>query len=94
MVKRRVTNVGEPNSVYTVKVVEPEGVKVRVRPRRLSFSRLNQRLSYRVWFISRKSTGSRRGRFGQGQLTWMNVKDNGIKIRSPILVTRSSSKQG
>ncbi|XP_024973836.1 subtilisin-like protease SBT1.2 [Cynara cardunculus var. scolymus] len=92
IIKRRVMNVGEPNSVYTVKVVAPEGVKVRVRPRRLTFSRLNQSLSYRVWFILRKPTGSRRAGFGQGQLTWMNSKDNRIKIRSPILVTKSSNK--
>ncbi|KAL7599360.1 subtilisin-like protease SBT1.2 [Lactuca sativa] len=92
MIKRRVTNVGDPNSVYTIKVVPPEGVKVRVRPRRLTFSRLNQSLSYRVWLILRKSSGSKRGKFGQGQLTWINLKDDKIKIRSPILVTRSSNK--
>ncbi|XP_071687689.1 subtilisin-like protease SBT1.2 [Rutidosis leptorrhynchoides] len=87
MIKRRVTNVGEPKSVYVVKVVAPEGVKVRVRPRKLSFSRSNQSLSYRVWFILRKSAGSKRSTFAEGQLTWMNFKDNKIKIRSPVLVT-------
>nr|XP_043609719.1 subtilisin-like protease SBT1.2 [Erigeron canadensis] len=94
MIKRRVTNVGKPSSVYTVKVVAPEGVKVRVRPRRLSFSRSNQSLSYRVWFIMKKSSGSKRATLGQGQLTWTNVKDSRIKIRSPILVTKSSNKKG
>ncbi|KAJ0956949.1 putative tripeptidyl-peptidase II [Helianthus annuus] len=92
MVKRRVTNVGEPKSTYAVKVVAPEGVKVRVKPRRLSFSRSNQSLTYRVWFILKQSSGSKQGRFSQGQLTWMNLQDNKVKIQSPILVTKSTSK--
>ncbi|PWA63259.1 subtilase family protein [Artemisia annua] len=93
MIKRRVTNVGAPKSVYTVKVVPPEGVKVRVRPSKLTFTRSNQSLSYRVWFISKIPTGSKRVKFGQGELTWVNTKDNRIKIRSPILVTMSSNKK-
>ncbi|XP_076945340.1 subtilisin-like protease SBT1.2 [Bidens hawaiensis] len=92
MVKRRVTNVGESKSTYTVKVVAPKGVKVRVKPRRLSFSRSNQSLTYRVWFILKRSTGSKRGRFSEGKLTWINLKDNKIKTQSPILVTKSTSK--
>ncbi|KAK1428442.1 hypothetical protein QVD17_17276 [Tagetes erecta] len=92
MIKRRVTNVGEPKSVYTVKVVAPQGVKVRVKPRRLSFSRSNQSLTYRVWFILKKSSGAKRGSFSEGKLTWINSKDNKIKIQSPILVTKSTSK--
>ncbi|CAI9114985.1 OLC1v1015816C1 [Oldenlandia corymbosa var. corymbosa] len=35
---RTVTNVGEPKSVYTVKVVPPPGVKVAIKPEKLIFS--------------------------------------------------------
>lgn len=54
VIKRQLTNVGSPNSIYSVEVVEPEGVKVRIKPQRLIFKYTNQQLSYRVWIISRK----------------------------------------
>ncbi|KAJ6728958.1 SUBTILISIN-LIKE PROTEASE SBT1.2 [Salix viminalis] len=47
MIKRQVTNVGSPNSIYSVEVSAPEGVKVRVRPQRLVFKHVNQSLSYK-----------------------------------------------
>lgn len=94
MIKRRVTNVGNPNSIYSVEVVAPEGMKVRVKPRRLVFTHVNQSLSYRVWFISRKRMGSERVRFGQGHLSWVNSRNSKNRIRSPVLVTWESKKQG
>ncbi|MCE0482216.1 hypothetical protein HAX54_040717 [Datura stramonium] len=68
MIKRGVINVGNPNSIYSVDVVAPEGVKVRVKPRRLIFKHANQSISYKVWFISRKRIGSQRMSFAEGQL--------------------------
>uniref|UniRef100_A0A3Q7IZL0 Subtilisin-like protease SBT1.2 n=2 Tax=Solanum lycopersicum TaxID=4081 RepID=A0A3Q7IZL0_SOLLC len=92
MIKRRVTNVGNPNSTYSVDVVAPEGVKVRVKPRRLIFKHVNQSLSYRVWFISRKKIESKRMSFAEGQLTWLGVRNKATKVRSPISVTWASMK--
>ncbi|XP_009616743.1 subtilisin-like protease SBT1.2 [Nicotiana tomentosiformis] len=92
MIKRRVTNVGNPNSVYSVDIVPPEGVKVRVKPRRLIFKHANQSLSYRVWFMSRKRNGSQRMSFAEGQLTWVNLGNKANKVRSPISVTWASTK--
>ncbi|TMW84967.1 hypothetical protein EJD97_024043 [Solanum chilense] len=92
MIKRRVTNVGNPNSTYSVDVVAPEGVKVRVKPRRLIFKHVNQSLSYRVWFISRKKIESKRMSFAEGQLTWFDVRNKATKVRSPISVTWASMK--
>ncbi|PKI41107.1 hypothetical protein CRG98_038635 [Punica granatum] len=80
MIRRRVTNVGDPHSVYTVEVEEPEGVRVRVRPRRLVFEHKNQVLSYRVWFISR-TMGVKSS---EGQLTWVHSEN---RVRSPVSVT-------
>ncbi|GMQ09498.1 hypothetical protein CsSME_00052856 [Camellia sinensis var. sinensis] len=60
VIKRQLTNVGSPNSIYSVEVVESEGVKVRVTLQRLIFKYTNQNLSYRVWIISRKKTTNKK----------------------------------
>lgn len=88
MVKRWLTNVGSPNSIYSLEMKAPEGVSMRVRPRRLIFKHINQTLSYRVWFISKKRNQTR---FGQGNLMWVNQSSNN-KVRSPIAVTWSSTR--
>lgn len=87
MIKRRVTNVGHANSIYSVEVAAPEGVKVRVKPHRLIFKHKNQSLSYRVWFISRKRIEDRKTSFAQGHLTWVDSSHASYKVRSPISVT-------
>ncbi|KAK8557610.1 hypothetical protein V6N12_009839 [Hibiscus sabdariffa] len=87
MITRRVTNVGNPYSVYSVKVKSPEGVKVRVKPRRLIFKHINQSLSYRIWVTSRKKTQAKKTYFAEGELTWMNAHNNFHRVRSPISVT-------
>ncbi|KAF3628459.1 putative subtilisin-like protease-like [Capsicum annuum] len=45
---RTVTNVGEVNSTYTVKVFGLDGVEVTVNPTILKFSTLNEKLLYNV----------------------------------------------
>ncbi|KAJ4728340.1 Subtilisin-like protease [Melia azedarach] len=88
MIKRRLTNVGSPNSIYSVEVVAPEDIKVRVKPQRLVFKYINQSLSYRVWFISRKRTTKDRMSFAQGQLTWVHSANSSFyRVRSPLSVT-------
>ncbi|KAK4794943.1 hypothetical protein SAY86_012937 [Trapa natans] len=84
IIRRKVTNVGEAKSVYTVKVAEPEGVRVRVRPRQLAFERIGQTLSYKVWLISRR-VGLRPS---EGHLRWINAK---YQVRSPISVNWNQS---
>jgi len=37
MFRRRLTNVGSPNSIYSMEVMAPEGVEVIVKPKRLGF---------------------------------------------------------
>ena len=87
MIQRRLTNVGSPNSIYSVEVVAPEGVEVRVIPRRLVFKHVNQSLSYRVWFISRKRTVIDNMSFAQGHLIWLSSHYDLYRVRSPISVT-------
>ncbi|CAL0326849.1 unnamed protein product [Lupinus luteus] len=86
---RRVTNVGSANSIYSVEVVAPEGVKVIVRPKRLVFKQINQSLGYKVWFISRKNVGKGGDmmNFAEGSLTWIHSQNGSYRVRSPIVVT-------
>ncbi|CAA7015363.1 unnamed protein product [Microthlaspi erraticum] len=89
MVTRRVTNVGSPDSVYSVKVKAPQGIKVIVNPKRLVFKHKDETLSYRVWFVLKKRNRGEKvvGSFGQGQLTWVNSRNLMQRVRSPISVT-------
>lgn len=92
MIRRRLTNVGSPNSTYLVEVMAPKGIKVRVKPRQLVFKHVDQSIDYRVWFISKKKMGSKRVSFAQGHLTWVNLRSNYYRVRSPIAVTWASNK--
>ncbi|KAG1341941.1 subtilisin-like protease SBT1.7 [Cocos nucifera] len=80
-VSRTVTNVGEANSVFSLKVDEPEGVSVKVNPRVLQFSGLNEEKSYTVEF---STDGKPPGKYSEGQLCWISNKH---VVRSPISVT-------
>lgn len=91
MIKRQVTNVGRASSIYSLELKAPEGVTVRVRPRRLIFRRVNQTLSYRVWFISKKRNQAKNRRFADGHLTWVNTRSY-ERVHSPVSVTWSSTK--
>ncbi|EHA8589712.1 subtilisin-like protease SBT1.1 [Cocos nucifera] len=80
-VSRTVTNVGEANSVFSVKVDEPEGVSVKVTPQMLQFSSLNEEKSYTVEL---SADGKPPGKYSEGQLRWISNKH---VVRSPISVT-------
>ncbi|KAH0699589.1 hypothetical protein KY284_013804 [Solanum tuberosum] len=75
---RTVTNVGEANSTYTIKVIGVEGVALSIKPRILKFSALNQKLSYQVTF---KRTTSKHS--SQGYIKWSSAK---YSVRSPISI--------
>ncbi|RXH98180.1 hypothetical protein DVH24_010505 [Malus domestica] len=70
-----------------VEVMAPKEVKVRVKPQRLIFTHINQSLSYKVWFISRKRTEKGKMSFAQGQLTWVNSNNSFNRVKSPFSVT-------
>ncbi|KAL3645618.1 hypothetical protein CASFOL_010798 [Castilleja foliolosa] len=76
---RTVMNVGEPSSSYTVQIVAPSGVNVTVKPVKLQFSKVNQKLEYNVTF-----TGSTSGKgSAQGFISWNSASRS---VRSPIAV--------
>ncbi|KAI3463197.1 hypothetical protein Pfo_019860 [Paulownia fortunei] len=82
---RTVTNVGSPDSVYTVKIRQPGGAVVTVEPERLAFRRVGQKLNFlvRVQVEALKlSPGSSVVR--SGSVVWSDGKHI---VTSPIVVT-------
>ncbi|KAH7514048.1 hypothetical protein FEM48_Zijuj11G0047200 [Ziziphus jujuba var. spinosa] len=79
---RTVTNVGEAYSSYTAKIITPEGVDVSVKPNKLVFSKVNQKMTYSVTF-SRTASNGKIHEYDQGFLTWVSAKHS---VRSPISV--------
>ncbi|GJM93255.1 hypothetical protein PR202_ga09800 [Eleusine coracana subsp. coracana] len=83
-VRRTVTNVGAGGARYTVAVVEPPGVSVKVAPRRLSFARTGEMKSFQVKIQAKESSN---GSFSAGSYTW---SDGVHVVRSPIVVVLAS----
>ncbi|KAI3924950.1 hypothetical protein MKW98_002859 [Papaver atlanticum] len=76
---RTVTNVGEANTTYGVEIVEPNGVSVRVKPDKLHFTEVNQKLTYSVMFSpNRRATNAS---ISEGFIQWVSTKH---VVRSPI----------
>ncbi|KAG6466457.1 CO(2)-response secreted protease-like [Zingiber officinale] len=65
-VSRTVTNVGPPNSTYTVSVDAPTGLIVKVSPERLVFTRRGMKASYHVNF---QATTMSKG-YAYGSIVW------------------------
>ncbi|XP_043706093.1 subtilisin-like protease SBT1.2 [Telopea speciosissima] len=87
-IKRRLTNVGLPNSTYSVEVVAPEGVTVKVTPQHLTFNNVYQSLAYSIWLVSWKTiTKTQKVTFVEGHLTWVHTQSSHYRVRSPISVT-------
>ena len=77
-VQRTVTYYGKDSTVYYSKVDYPRGVKVKVTPNKLNFSKAGEKMSFRIDMIPFKSSN---GGFVFGALTW----SNGVhRVRSPI----------
>ncbi|KAM3698574.1 hypothetical protein ACJW31_06G198500 [Castanea mollissima] len=77
--RRRVTNVGQAISIYNATIIAPKGVEITVMPMTLSFTRVLQKLSFKVVVkaqptISMVSTGS---------LVWKSSRHT---VRSPIVI--------
>ncbi|KAK3150454.1 hypothetical protein QOZ80_3AG0233410 [Eleusine coracana subsp. coracana] len=85
VLQRTVTNVGAPNSTYTVQVAAPPGVKVSVEPTTLAFLDFGEKRSFLVivdapWPASKDSA--------EGYLVWKQSGGQGKHVvRSPIAVT-------
>ncbi|XP_020247191.1 subtilisin-like protease SBT1.2 [Asparagus officinalis] len=82
-IRRKVKNVGEADSVYSVKIEAPEGVRVEVDPYRLQFHKRYERRHFYVTFTA-KAPARRKGQVSEGQLSWVSDKH---VVKSPISVT-------
>ncbi|KAK4405343.1 Subtilisin-like protease SBT1.6 [Sesamum angolense] len=84
---RMVTNVGEADAVYHVRVEPPKGVKVSVKPGKLVFSETMKRLGYYVSITvdSRNLVLDDSGAVF-GSISWVDGKH---VVRSPIVVTQT-----
>ncbi|KAI3468833.1 hypothetical protein Pfo_025496 [Paulownia fortunei] len=77
---RTLTNVGEANSSYIVKISPPPGVHVAVKPDKLDFMEPKQKVTYEVTFSRLPYVAS--SNFTQGFLMWTSAK---YLVRSPIV---------
>nr|GMD08295.1 subtilisin-like protease SBT5.6 [Ipomoea batatas] len=81
-VKRTVTNVGNGNSTYVVKVTPPPGYVVAVSPATLRFSQQGEKQSFNVT-VRTNGVGKRNG-FAFGGYSW---SDGVHVVSSPIAVS-------
>ncbi|KAI0513862.1 hypothetical protein KFK09_009894 [Dendrobium nobile] len=84
LTRRTAMNVGKNNSTYFVKVRQPNGVRVRVEPKRLSFGEINEKRSYRVWFVLRRK--EKREGYSEGEIIWVHKGEKDHRVRSPLSV--------
>lgn len=82
---RAVTNVGIGKSTYKAKVRSPKGLSIKVTPDILTFSRRNQKKSFKV--ILKGKSLHKESWYLSGSLVWSDSKHN---VRSPILVSSQS----
>ncbi|XP_020579817.1 subtilisin-like protease SBT1.7 [Phalaenopsis equestris] len=84
-VKRKVTNVGDAGSTYTVDVKDPEGVRVEVTPQTLQFNQVGEEVSYEVKFSLKGGLPKpAAGEVREGRLNWDSGK---YYASSPMVVT-------
>lgn len=84
--RRTLTNVGAANSVYTATVVSPAGVNIRVRPARLAFTAVNQKLSFVLYVYARPIRSLFPGDIHTvfGSIAW---KDGIHVVQSPVAIS-------
>ncbi|KAL9167387.1 hypothetical protein ABFS82_05G093600 [Erythranthe guttata] len=78
---RTLTNVGKANSSYDVEIVSPDGVNVKVEPKKLVFPKLGDKSSYSVTFT--RTTKGAINSTTQGFIRWYSAD---YSVRSPIAV--------
>ncbi|PHT42668.1 Subtilisin-like protease SBT1.7 [Capsicum baccatum] len=77
---RTVTNVGAAGSIYEVVIDAPLTVSVTVKPSKLVFKRVGERLRYTVTFVSKKGV-STMTKSTFGSISWNNAQN---QVRSPV----------
>lgn len=80
---RTVTNVGPANSTYVVQLNVPLALGMSVNPSRITFNKVNQKVTFSVEFIPQIKANRHNQTFAQGSLTWVSDKH---AVRIPISV--------
>ncbi|XP_059318665.1 subtilisin-like protease SBT1.8 [Lycium ferocissimum] len=75
---REVTNVGAAGSVYEVAIDAPSSVTVTVKPEKLVFKKVGEKLHYTVTFVSKKAVEPGNA---FGWISWKNAEN---EVRSPV----------
>lgn len=75
---REVTNVGAAGSVYEVNIDAPSTVTVIVKPEKLVFKKVGEKLHYTVTFVSKKDVKPGNA---FGWISWNSAKN---EVRSPV----------
>lgn len=83
--RRRVTNVGQAQSVYKAIIRSPKGVNITVKPTSLSFSRALEMRSFKVVVKANPISGAK---ILSASLIW---KSSRHVVRSPIVIYTSDS---
>lgn len=78
---RELTNVGSARSVYNVSISAPRTVKVTVKPTKLVFKNVGDKLRYTVTFVSKKEMDQMGGRSSFGSISWNNAQH---QVTSPV----------
>ncbi|KAI3865900.1 hypothetical protein MKX03_024050 [Papaver bracteatum] len=92
LVRRTVTNVGTPMSVYKAVVSSPPGVNVTVSPKILTFSNYGEKKNFTVNFeviaptASTSPSAYRKGSYVFGSLTWQRSSKGKLRVRSTLAV--------
>ncbi|XP_022952697.1 subtilisin-like protease SBT5.3 [Cucurbita moschata] len=81
-ITRRLKNVGSPGT-YKAKIRKPAGISVSVKPKKLSFTRLGEELSFKVLMKVKEGNVGRKKNYVYGDLIWSDGKHH---VRSPIVV--------
>ncbi|KAL6614581.1 hypothetical protein ACP70R_036851 [Stipagrostis hirtigluma subsp. patula] len=82
-VRRTVTNVGSGEARYSVAVVEPPGVAVKVSPGTLRFAHTGEKKTFTIRIQAKGSNGRAIGKYLAGSYAW---SDGVHVVRSPIVV--------
>ncbi|CAJ2650568.1 unnamed protein product [Trifolium pratense] len=80
---RTLTNVGPVNATYRVELDVPLALGMSVNPSEITFSEINEKVSYSVDFIPQVKVNRGNNTFAQGSLTWVSDKH---AVRVPISV--------
>jgi hypothetical protein len=77
------TNVGPVNATYRVELDVPLALGMSVNPSVITFSEINEKISYSVNFLPQVKENRGNNTFAQGSLTWISDKH---AVRIPISV--------